>query len=235
VTGSNISESAKQDSAFQAHLEGGSSSQGRSDLPNADSLARVLDELNFAVILTDMNARVLHMNNAAKDIIGSKAGLNVAHGALKASTDLETVKLRQLIRTAAINGEDPVNQIRHFGMALGDCAKTGPQSIIIAGFSSNGSDERAGEARAVLFATQNKHYGIPHDILRVLFGLTSSEATLASEIIEGSGLEPAANKCSMGINTARTHLKKVFSKTQTGRQAELVQLLLRSAGFVKFE
>jgi DNA-binding CsgD family transcriptional regulator len=235
VTGSNISEFAKQDSAFQANLEGGSFSQGRGDLPSADSLARILDELNIAVILTDMNARVLHMNNDAKDIIRSKVGLSVADGALKAGTDLETVKLRQLIRTAAINGEDPVNQTRHFGMALGDCAETGPQSIIIAGFSSNGSDERAREAHAVLFATQSKHYGIPHDILRVLFGLTSSEATLASEIIEGRGLEPAANKCSMGINTARTHLKKVFSKTQTGRQAELVRLLLRSVGFVRFD
>ena len=128
------------------------------------------------------------------------------------------------------------SELRHFGIALGESVETGPQSIVIAGLSSKGSDERAREARVVLFVAQGEHSdGIPQNILRVLFGLTSSEATLASKLIEGKGLEPAAKKSSIGINTARTHLKKVFSKTNTSRQAELVRVLLRSVGFVRFD
>ena len=227
---------SNQNTSAKPDRKGDESSPAISGLPNVYSLVHVLDKLNIAVILTDIDARVLFMNRGAKDIVKFKTGLFVFHRALRAGTESETGKLRELIRRAALNAEDPIGQSRYLGMAVGEGEVAGPQSIVIVGLGSNGFDERPREGHAVLFiALRGRSQRIPCDILREIFGLTPSEATLASHLIDGSGLGPAAKKSSIGTNTARTHLKKIFAKTQTGRQAELVRVLLRSVGIVRFD
>ena len=120
MTGSDTTEFTIQNSTSKADLEGGNSLPDSISLPSASSLAEVLDGLNFAIILTDVNARVLHMNRGAKEIVRTSTGLKVAHGVLKAGTDLETIRLRQLIKKAAINADESGNQMRHFGVTLGE-------------------------------------------------------------------------------------------------------------------
>jgi DNA-binding CsgD family transcriptional regulator len=62
--------------------------------------------------------------------------------------------------------------------------------------------------------------------LRERYGLTQAEATLAVEMLAGDGRAAAAGRCGISINTARTHLMRVFEKTGVSRQAELIRLLL---------
>ncbi|AJD41699.1 helix-turn-helix transcriptional regulator [Rhizobium sp. SEMIA 4085] len=63
--------------------------------------------------------------------------------------------------------------------------------------------------------------------LRQLFGLTATEATIATMISQGMTLQTVAKDRSISYETARTHLRSIFSKTNTGRQAELATLLTR--------
>ncbi|MCB2064866.1 MAG: helix-turn-helix transcriptional regulator [Novosphingobium sp.] len=65
------------------------------------------------------------------------------------------------------------------------------------------------------------------DELRYRFGLTVAEATLAYEMLAGDGRQAAAERCGISINTARTHLTRIFDKTGVKRQAELVALVNR--------
>ena len=58
------------------------------------------------------------------------------------------------------------------------------------------------------------------------FGLTRAEAALSLEIMKGDGRAAAAERCGISINTARTHLTRVFDKTGVNRQAELIRVLL---------
>jgi DNA-binding CsgD family transcriptional regulator len=60
------------------------------------------------------------------------------------------------------------------------------------------------------------------DLLRCHFGLTPAEARLALHLVVGESLRSAAVKLSITYETARTHLKNIFGKTGTRRQAELV-------------
>src|SRR5690348_11800972 len=66
------------------------------------------------------------------------------------------------------------------------------------------------------------------EALRGLFGLTAAEAGVALAIAKGRSLDAIAASHRVSLNTARTHLKNILSKTGTRRQAELVALLLRS-------
>jgi DNA-binding CsgD family transcriptional regulator/PAS domain-containing protein len=61
-----------------------------------------------------------------------------------------------------------------------------------------------------------------------LFGLTRSEALLANGLANGLTIHEVALAHGVTLNTIRTQLKSVLTKTATSRQTELVSLLFRS-------
>ncbi|MBI1816311.1 MAG: helix-turn-helix transcriptional regulator [Deltaproteobacteria bacterium] len=62
--------------------------------------------------------------------------------------------------------------------------------------------------------------------LQERFGLTVTEAMLASHLVAGSSLEKAAERLGIRRTVARSHLRQIFVKTGTNRQTALVQRLL---------
>jgi DNA-binding CsgD family transcriptional regulator len=64
------------------------------------------------------------------------------------------------------------------------------------------------------------------ELPRCHFGLTPAEARLALHLLAGETLRSAEAKLSMTYETARTHLKSIFQKTGTCRQAELVVVIV---------
>jgi DNA-binding CsgD family transcriptional regulator len=66
----------------------------------------------------------------------------------------------------------------------------------------------------------------PIELLRSHFGLTPAEARLALHLVAGETLRSAEVKLSISYETARTCLKKIFNKTGTSRQAELVIVIV---------
>jgi DNA-binding CsgD family transcriptional regulator len=57
------------------------------------------------------------------------------------------------------------------------------------------------------------------------FGLTAAEAKIALALATGASVPEAAANLGLSANTVKTHLRKVFAKTGTSRQAELVRVL----------
>lgn len=70
----------------------------------------------------------------------------------------------------------------------------------------------------------------PQQRLRELFGLTVAEARLALALFEGATPGEAAAKFGISPNTARFQLARIFEKTGTGRQAELIRLTMKTVG-----
>lgn len=66
-------------------------------------------------------------------------------------------------------------------------------------------------------------------ILSALFDLSPAEAKLAASLVSGRPLKAAALDHGITVKTARTYLERVFYKTGTGRQSELVALLSGAA------
>jgi DNA-binding CsgD family transcriptional regulator len=63
--------------------------------------------------------------------------------------------------------------------------------------------------------------------LRERYRLTPREAELAQRLAAGDDLARAADVMGISLATARQHLKSIFEKTGTHRQAELVALIAR--------
>jgi DNA-binding CsgD family transcriptional regulator len=86
----------------------------------------------------------------------------------------------------------------------------------------------AAAAVAVLIDLKPRHQvGYFGGALRDAFALTDREVDVA--LMLGDGLSPAeiAGRLRIQVDTVRDHLKNVFGKTSTSRQAELTALLAR--------
>lgn len=69
---------------------------------------------------------------------------------------------------------------------------------------------------------------VDDSVFSILYGLTPTEARLAARVITGERIDEAARDLGISESTARTHLKRIFKKTNVSRQAELVLKLLLS-------
>ena len=67
----------------------------------------------------------------------------------------------------------------------------------------------------------------PVDYAQKAFGLTLTEGRLVTHLEQGLSLAMAAEVMEVSIETARSHLKRVFAKTDTGRQTDLMLLIRR--------
>jgi len=91
-----------------------------------------------------------------------------------------------------------------------------------------------GRARDVFLATAavviiiNADCGraaLPLPLIRSALGLTEREAQIGALLAAGSSLQAIADRLHLGVGTVRNHLKRIFEKTATQRQGELVALL----------
>ncbi|WP_225771626.1 helix-turn-helix transcriptional regulator [Inquilinus sp. Marseille-Q2685] len=206
---------------------------GEADLRAADADA-VLDRIDLGVILVDDQARPVRLNSAAEAIVARSDGLSAGPAGLAAGRADETRRLRRAIAMAAAAGTGPTSTdaaVRAATAAarLQVSRPSGLRPLIltvipIRNLSTSRQQGRVQRA-AVFVADPNRTLDTPVGVLRELFGLTAAEAALAIEVGQGDGLQAVADRLSIATTTARTHLTRVFEKTGTNRQAELVRLL----------
>lgn len=203
------------------------------DLARIDTLRgsgwSALDSLPRGAIAVDEAARVLACNALAERILLAGGGLSVRGGRLTASTSAETARLRALVRSAAATGVGD-------GLGAGGAmtltrSETKPPLHILV---SPAPVERvpcaigpeARTARALVFVSDPEGRPAPkEELLSAFYGLTPIEAKLAALVGAGIDLAEAAERLGMAKETARHHLKRIFSKTGVNRQAELVRLV----------
>jgi DNA-binding CsgD family transcriptional regulator len=70
-------------------------------------------------------------------------------------------------------------------------------------------------------------HAVPSRVLHQLFSLTPAESGLANWLLTGRSINEYADERSVSIETARTQLKAILSKTGMRRQAELVAYMAR--------
>ncbi len=63
-------------------------------------------------------------------------------------------------------------------------------------------------------------------VAKMIFGLSPGQMEMAARIASGRSLTDAAEDLGISINTARTHLKRIYDKTGVNAQTALVRLLL---------
>lgn len=83
-----------------------------------------------------------------------------------------------------------------------------------------------------LLSQADNHFLPGADIIAALFDLTPAEARVARSIAHGNTVGDVARQSGVSSETVRTQLKRVFAKTSTSRQGELISLMTRLGGGV---
>jgi len=61
----------------------------------------------------------------------------------------------------------------------------------------------------------------------------AAERKVLEHIADGKPPQETADHLGISVNTVKTHLQKIFAKTNTGRQADLIHLVTRSTAPLK--
>lgn len=94
---------------------------------------------------------------------------------------------------------------------------------------TTGSDADKGAAEGLAWvdvADVNAPHAIDSAMVRRLFGLTQRETELAASLANGLTLAETAASLRIKLETARSHLKNVFAKTEVNGQSQLVRVLM---------
>ena len=175
-----------------------------------------LHRLRIAVAVVGADRRVRFANRSAERALGGTSVLAVHDGRLVARTPAETQELERLI--AAAVGQH----------TAGATTLQGPKrrAIELMVVPMDSVLQSPAPSALVLFRNPDEPPSGIETLLEQLYRLTPTEARVARAIMRGEGLQRCAKQLGMRPSTARTHLYRVFDKTGTRRQAELVRLLL---------
>jgi DNA-binding CsgD family transcriptional regulator/PAS domain-containing protein len=198
--------------------------------------SEALNSWALGVIVLNSQGHVLHINRAAEAILAQKDGLEFQSGQLHAATSTETSALHALIHNATQTSfcqpkAETTNLNGKPGGALSLPRPSGkrPLNVLITPACANKLLLPVTGAAAIIFVTDSDATQIPDiQLLAHYYSLTPAEACVAALVIEGKSLPEASNELEISLNTAKTHLRRIFDKTGTRRQGELIRLALQS-------
>lgn len=186
-----------------------------------EAVLAILDKLNRGVFLLDGYGAIVFANRAADVMVARNDML--------------------LVRRSRLQFKDPNANAAFQGfMANGDRALNGgslvlrldgprlrhPYRVLVSLLVHQGRCDGGGLGYCVFIYEPNGGQRlVPLPVLRQLYRLTPGEARLANELFGGRSLAESASVIGVSINTARSVLKRVFTKCAVASQSELLLLL----------
>lgn len=188
------------------------------------TFVEVLDGISAGVFLVDADGRILHANAAGNAILSAGDYLRSAEGRLVAGDPRMTHALR-LVFLAAGGGDSALGTA---GVDLPLIASSGERHVAHVLPLTSGA-RQAGSARgavAALFVHRaTLATSSPPEIIARTYRLTPTELRVLLAIVEVGGAPAVAESLGVGQATVKFHLRNLFEKTGTHRQADLVKLV----------
>jgi DNA-binding CsgD family transcriptional regulator len=163
------------------------------------------------------------MNAAASSLVSKAEGLVVDSAGLRAARSDDTARLRALIGGAS---ETSAHRALHSGGVMRVSRPDGkpPLEILVSPLHLADDWQFIERAVAAVFVTDPSLAPPTADVLIRLYALTPSEAKVFATIASGASAKQAADELGVSYNTLKTHLRHIFTKTDTRSQGELVRL-----------
>jgi DNA-binding CsgD family transcriptional regulator len=187
---------------------------------------RAIDVMPIGVMMIDEEGAVIEANPSARAVVDAGEGLIIANGALAVDLGGRLLRFRELIArretqgTAVSSGELTFLPVpRQPGRR--------PLTLLLMPLEQTSEPDARGGPAALLFIGDPER-SVRFDQTRIarLYGLSRAESRVAALLASGYRLEQVAESLDIAYETVRKHLKQIFGKTGTYRQAELVRMLV---------
>jgi DNA-binding CsgD family transcriptional regulator/PAS domain-containing protein len=191
----------------------------------AASLAEALDSLSAAMFLVDGEGRLTHANASGERLLSVGDLLRQRSGRLVASDPASDHAFRKILVSAATGAEEAGGR----GVSIPLCARTGDHYVAhvlpLPLCSRRRTGGRQGAVAALFVHKATLETRSPSSVIAKIFKLTPSELRVLLAIVQVGGVPETAEALGVAETTVKTHLQRLFGKTGTARQAELVKVV----------
>jgi DNA-binding CsgD family transcriptional regulator len=187
-----------------------------------------LDGISAGMFLVDGGAHIVHANRSGHAILANGDFLRAVGGRLSASDPAIEATLGAVF-AAASKG---VEAVGIGGIAVPLRARGGEHFVAHVLPLTSGARSRTGASFAAVAAVFVHKAALdtpsPPEVIAKAFKLTPTELRVLLAIVEMGGVPEVSEALGVAESTVKTHLRSLFGKTGTSRQADLVKLF---AGF----
>jgi len=194
----------------------------------AAALADSLDTLSAGMFMVDASGRIVHANASGHSMLAEAKVLRSVGGHLGAIDSLANQALLESF--AATESGDPA--LGRKGIAVPLKARDDERYVANVLPLTSGTRRKAGisySAVATVFVHKAALELSPPEAIVKEFKLTPAELRVLFANVEIGGVHESAEALGISEATARTHLRHLFEKTGTSRQAELIKLVAKYA------
>lgn len=216
--------------SMSAHLERALAiyAQNARNEVERDTYAHALDLLAIGAIVMDEEGKVVDANGAALDLVGQSSCLSLVGNTLRFRTRKDAVAFEQMVAGATERrrhgDSDAYVDALRIEAADGSCL-----DLLIRIVSPSLWYHAANAPRFVLYlSTPDRQPELQRKFVARIFGLSASEAWLATLLASGISLHQAAATMEISPATARTYLSRIFAKTGVSKQSDLMRMILKS-------
>jgi DNA-binding CsgD family transcriptional regulator/PAS domain-containing protein len=192
------------------------------------AFADTLDGISAGMFLVDAHGQIVHANASGQAMLDERSVLRAGGGRLAAIEPGANHELNQTVALAG--GGDATVGVK--GIAVPLTTRDGEHYVAHALPLTSGERRRAGAGYAAVAALFVRKGGLgaptPPAAIARLYKLTPSELRVLFAVVEIGGVPEVAEALGISEATVKTHLHRLFGKTDTRRQADLVKLV---AGF----
>lgn len=185
-----------------------------------DMLPHLLDLLTISIIVTDGEGRILYTNIHGGTLLAQGPSLRNCMGRISAANPKSSLELRIAISECAAGNLPKANP---FGIPVPILSEYGPDLtvwVLPLPRSANGKGFR----RAAIFIRHNAD-AFSGELFARRFGATPAELRVLEMLLKGMTTEEISASLNISDNTVKTHLKNLFAKTGSSRQADLLRLV----------
>ncbi len=189
-------------------------------------LGEALARLGIGVFALDAMGRVVFSNPAGQGVLGEP--IAIADGVLRIGAGAQRAGIERAIQQVLKGNVDVEVDARAILVNRRESERPLVVYLLPVPVSGRPADQFLAHTRAlVLVIDPNTDDPADPALVRDVLGLTLGEARVASLVGTGLKLREAADRLGIAEETARSVLKRVFSKVGVSRQSELSALLTR--------
>ncbi len=188
-------------------------------------------KLAIGSLMLDARGRVLSMNAWARQLIEQNEVLVMRNGRLRAIDSVDGRALNKAIDLALAAHHNNLRCQRGVGLRLEARPGMALLDVVVNPLICDPLLEARDTPAVVVYLNDCRHPGIELDpaVLAGMYGLTPCESQLSALLAKGISLDEASMRLKVSINTVKTHLRGIYEKLGTNKQAQIVARLNHSS------
>jgi len=191
-----------------------------------------LERLTIGTLILDGRGEVIEISPAARAILRQHSGISIATGRVMLSSPHDATRLNRLIAQALEVRVEPNAEMFVKALRI-DTDPAAALGLLIRAVPPPAWYQSEASPSVIIYVRRlDQSQLAPEEVVGQLFGLTHSEALLATLLADGFSLAEAAQKLNLTDSSVRTYSKTIYAKTGVNRQAELVRLVLKSVALL---